>query len=72
MTLLSHHVLQVRLTYDDMVGGVRDYTSLAGQTLTIDAAELVRIGDAAMVETDIQAENGVLHVIDQVLPIAEP
>lgn len=67
LTMLSHHIVPERLTFEDFAGSSRDYTSLAGQPLTIDATEVIRIDEAGMIETDLPLENGVLHVIDQVL-----
>ena len=72
LTLLSHHILPQRLSFDDLVGEVGEVGTLAGQTVTVDGAEVVRIGGASMVETDLEAKNGVLHVIDRVLPISDP
>jgi len=72
LTLLSHHILPERLIFDDIAGGVREYTSLAGQVVTIDAGEVIRIGDAGVVQAGFPADNGVLHVIDQVLVLTEP
>ncbi|MGI9416328.1 MAG: fasciclin domain-containing protein [Geminicoccaceae bacterium] len=72
LILLSHHILPERLTFDDLAGGVREYTSLAGEAVTIDATDVVRIGDASMVDADLPTEHGILHVIDQVLAVDAP
>ena len=69
LTLLSHHIVAERLTFDEIAGRVHEYTSLAGKIVTIDATDAIRVGDAGMVEADLQTNDGVLHVIDQVLAI---
>ncbi|NJO38358.1 MAG: fasciclin domain-containing protein [Rhizobiales bacterium] len=72
LALLSHHIVPERLTFDDLAGHADDYRTLAGQPLTIDARELIRIGDAGMVQADLQVEGGVVHVIDTVLALPSP
>lgn len=67
LSLLSHHIVPERLTFDDLAGRVGEYISLAGQPLTIDATEVVRVGGAGMIEADLDAEGGIFHVIDGVL-----
>ncbi|MEZ5930766.1 MAG: fasciclin domain-containing protein [Alphaproteobacteria bacterium] len=69
LTLLSHHIVSERLAFDDLAGHASEYTSLAGQPLTIDATERVRIGDAGMVEADLQVSGSVVHVVDTVLTV---
>ena len=72
LILLSHHILPERLTFDDLAGDVREYTSLAGEAVTIDATDAVRIGDASMVDADLPTKHGILHVIDQILAVDAP
>ena len=72
LTLLSHHVLPGRLNVDNLQGDVREYTSLAGEALQIDATAAIDIGGAGLIRPGLEAENGILHVIDQVLPITGP
>jgi hypothetical protein len=72
LALLSHHIVPQRLTYDDLAGHAGDYRSLAGQPLAIDARNLVRIGDAGLVQADLQVGGSVVHVIDSVLALPSP
>jgi uncharacterized surface protein with fasciclin (FAS1) repeats len=42
-------------------------TTLGGQTLSIDASDGVKVGTATVTTADIEADNGIIHVIDTVL-----
>ncbi len=66
--VLNNHVVQNNALSADLVGaGV--ITTLDGTDLAVTAAEDggVSVGDAAVVVSDVQANNGVIHVIDTVL-----
>ena len=41
--------------------------TVQGQTVAIDAKDGVKINDANVIQADIEASNGVIHVIDTVL-----
>lgn len=65
--ILKNHVVKGRRRAKD-VAGQTALASMGGQSLPIQASnDRVRIGDATIQKTDIEAENGVVHVIDQVL-----
>ena len=64
---LRHHILQERVTFSDLAGETTSYTTLHADEIEVDATEAIRIGDGLMVESDIAASNGVIHVIDKVL-----
>jgi uncharacterized surface protein with fasciclin (FAS1) repeats len=42
-------------------------TTVQGGALAIDASDGVRVGAARVTEADVEASNGVIHVIDTVL-----
>ena len=46
---------------------LRSAKTVEGDSLTIDASKGVKVDDASVVKTDIEASNGVIHVIDTVL-----
>ena len=56
-----------RVTFSDLAGENTSYTTLYTDEVEIDATEAIKIGDGLMVESDIVASNGVIHVIDKVL-----
>lgn len=64
--VLLYHVVEGRVTAAD-VGGLQRATSLQGAALRVNTASGVRINDARVVQADVMATNGVIHVIDQVL-----
>jgi uncharacterized surface protein with fasciclin (FAS1) repeats len=67
LTLLSHHIIEQRLTFSDFAGEVARYTTLADRPMTISATDKIRIDQAAMVNSDLDAGKGVIHVIDKLL-----
>jgi transforming growth factor-beta-induced protein len=67
-TVLGYHVVPgVAARSSDLTNG-QTVTTLQGQTLTIGVAgSTVTVGGATVVAADIEATNGIIHVIDQVL-----
>ncbi|QBD78926.1 fasciclin domain-containing protein [Ktedonosporobacter rubrisoli] len=79
--LVQYHVIPLKLTLDDMRkaatpaedGGKEDgkntllLPTVSGQTLTIELSTAPHIGDAHIIEADIEAENGIIHIIDTIL-----
>ncbi len=65
--VLKYHVVSGKVMSTDLTDGMEPAT-LQGETVTIDLSYGVRINDAAMViDPDVEASNGVIHVIDTVL-----
>ncbi|NNU16345.1 fasciclin domain-containing protein [Parvularcula sp. ZS-1/3] len=75
--ILAYHVLGERVTSSDITGQQTEVPTVGGPMLRIDASgEIVIIGSepatALVVVPDIEARNGVIHIIDGVLlPPAE-
>ncbi len=65
--ILQYHVVEGSFPSSDLTDG-ESLTTLQGSDLpvTIDGST-VMVGDATVVQADIQAGNGVIHVIDTVL-----
>ncbi len=64
--ILTYHVVPGRVTAAD-VGGLTTATTVQGGALAIDTSAGVKINDATVVQADVMASNGVIHVIDTVL-----
>jgi uncharacterized surface protein with fasciclin (FAS1) repeats len=64
--VLTYHVVAGR----HMAAEVAKQSSLKtvqGQSIEVDATAGVRVGGATVIQPDIEADNGVIHVIDRVL-----
>lgn len=64
--ILTYHVARGKLMAAD-VADLPSLETLQGQSLTIDTEDGVRIDAAKVIRPDIEAENGVIHVIDTVV-----
>lgn len=64
--ILTYHVVAGKVTADQ-VAGLDSATTLEGSTLPIDTSAGVQVGEAKVVQADVMASNGVIHVIDTVL-----
>ncbi len=70
-SVLTYHVVSGAIKAVDVVAH-KNITTLQGQDLKIDAAKWhlhksVKVNDANILKVDIEADNGVIHVIDKVL-----
>ncbi len=67
VAILSYHVIEGRVYASDVIGGVEAQT-LQGSTIRAGLENgAVRVNDARVVAADVEAANGVIHVIDSVL-----
>jgi uncharacterized surface protein with fasciclin (FAS1) repeats len=64
--ILTYHVVPGRVTAHD-VANLDSATTLQGQTVKISKQDGVKINDAKVIAPDVEATNGVIHVIDSVL-----
>lgn len=65
--ILTYHVVPGRVTADQ-VQGIDSAETVAGGALSIRTEYgSVKVGDATVVQADVMASNGVIHVIDTVL-----
>ncbi|MBC7793814.1 MAG: fasciclin domain-containing protein [Clostridia bacterium] len=71
--VLSYHVMSGKVTARD-VAGMNSATTLAGPAVDIKQVNgALQINDATVVQPDVAASNGIIHVIDAVLtPSSEP
>jgi len=64
--ILTYHVVPGKLMAADVVRSTQLQT-VQGQSITVSTEGGVRVDDASVVQTDIEADNGVIHVIDKVI-----
>jgi uncharacterized surface protein with fasciclin (FAS1) repeats len=72
--ILLYHIAKGKLTTADIVN-MSNITTLEGQNLSVNVTgQGIFVGNASIVMSDINASNGVIHVIDKVLipPVKPP
>ncbi|MCY7278272.1 MAG: fasciclin domain-containing protein [Phormidesmis sp. CAN_BIN44] len=63
--ILSYHVVPGDLSSGQLKPGA--VKTLEGQTLNVQTGKQVTVNDAKVSQPDIQANNGVIHVIDRII-----
>ena len=66
VAVLTYHVVPGKVMSTDLVDDSMPATA-QGSTVTIDLDNGAMVNDANVVSADIEASNGVIHVIDKVL-----
>jgi len=64
--VLTYHVVPGKVMASDVVS-LTSATTVQGSDIDIDTKDGVKVDNANVVKTDIQASNGVIHVIDAVI-----
>jgi uncharacterized surface protein with fasciclin (FAS1) repeats len=64
--ILTYHVVSGKVLSSDVVK-LDKATTVEGSDVKIDASSGVKVNDATVVTPDVEADNGVIHVIDTVL-----
>jgi uncharacterized surface protein with fasciclin (FAS1) repeats len=64
--ILAYHVVPGKVS-SNQVTASSSATTLQGQTVNISKKDGVKINQAKLIITDVEATNGVIHVIDSVL-----
>ena len=68
VAILTYHVIPGKVMAGDVAGKKLNVATLQGGPVTVDAMYGgVMINDATVVAADIEASNGVIHVIDRVI-----
>jgi transforming growth factor-beta-induced protein len=63
--VLTYHVVDGKVSSADLKAG--KVPTLAGVDVQVDLSAGVKINDATVIKADIQASNGIIHVVDTVL-----
>ena len=64
--ILTYHVVAGRLTQADLAK-VDTVTSVEGSPISIDCTNGFEVKNATVIAADIAADNGIIHVIDNVI-----
>lgn len=64
--VLEYHIISGKIQAAE-VAKLNLVTTTEGSTLKIDTANGVTINDATVIISDVEADNGIIHVIDTVL-----
>ncbi|MEA1942720.1 MAG: fasciclin domain-containing protein [Pseudomonadota bacterium] len=65
--LLTYHVVPGAITSDQLTGSILSVETVEGSTVLIDATDGVHVGNAQVIQADIETSNGVIHVVDRVI-----
>lgn len=64
--LLTYHIIAERILSTD-ISALSSASTVEGSMLKIDTSNGIKVNDATVVETDIESDNGAIHIIDTVL-----
>ena len=65
--ILTYHVVPGKIPSSEVVGKRLSVTTVEGEKLHVDGRHGVKVNNAHVVKADVEADNGVIHVIDKVL-----
>jgi uncharacterized surface protein with fasciclin (FAS1) repeats len=64
--ILTYHVVADKVMSADAIN-LNSVPTIEGSALSIDASSGVKVNGATVVTPDVEADNGIIHVIDSVL-----
>ena len=64
--ILTYHVVPGKVMSTDLSDGM-SATTVQGGDLTVDLSDGVKINEASVTSADVEASNGVIHVVDTVI-----
>ena len=67
VSILTYHVVSGKVMSRDIVGKKTMAKSVEGGEISVDATDGVMVDNAKVVKADIEASNGVIHIIDAVI-----
>ncbi|NOC82254.1 fasciclin domain-containing protein [Ruegeria sp. HKCCD6428] len=67
VAILTYHVVPAKVMSGDIVGKRAKVLTVQGDRLSVNAKNGVKVNDAKVVQADIEASNGVIHVVDAVI-----
>ncbi|MEX0280651.1 MAG: fasciclin domain-containing protein [Arenibacterium sp.] len=67
VSILTYHVVPAKVMSSDIAGKNAKVLTVQGDRLSVKARSGVKVDNATVTAADIEASNGVIHVIDTVL-----
>jgi len=67
VAVLTYHVVPGKVMSSDIAGKTAMVETVQGGKLSVDATDGVKVDNAMVTAADIEASNGVIHVIDTVV-----
>ena len=67
VAVLTYHVISGAVRSGDLAGKKLAAKTVQGTTVDIDATNGVKVDESTVIQADIEASNGVIHVVDSVL-----
>ncbi|MDG2088864.1 MAG: fasciclin domain-containing protein [Arenicellaceae bacterium] len=67
IAILTYHVVPGKIMSVDIAGKTAEVATVQGSNISVDATNGVKVDNATVVTADIETDNGVIHVIDQVV-----
>ena len=67
VSILTYHVIPGKVMSGDIAGEEMMVETVEGAEIDVNATDGVMVNDATVVQADIEASNGVIHVIDSVV-----
>ncbi len=67
VAILTYHVVPAKVMSGDIAGKRAKVLTVQGERLSVNGKNGVKVDGANVVQADIEASNGVIHVVDTVL-----
>ena len=67
VAVLTYHVVPGKIMSGDIAGKTAMVETVQGGKLSVDATNGVMVDEATVISADIEASNGVIHIIDTVV-----
>ena len=67
VAILTYHVVPAKVMSGDIAGKRAKVLTVQGDRLSVNARNGVKVNGAEVIQADIEASNGVIHVIDEVI-----
>ncbi|NVO55112.1 fasciclin domain-containing protein [Rhodobacteraceae bacterium B1Z28] len=67
VAILTYHVVPAKVMSGDIAGKRAKVLTVQGDRLSVNAKNGVKVNGAEVIQADIEASNGVIHVVDAVI-----